>query len=234
MRNGRAELCALVSLVMMSLPVAAIDRQQPTRTNPLVFNFFKQQLIESNVHEDVHGRVRADIDPAILNTFAYSLTRDFCLQVDKKLDDLEQGFMQVQSARSEALGDSGQAGQGAQARWSESLRRVASTARKLHSMLRLILADVRHEDSSAPASSSSHSDPAFEYETKAMGDQILRVDERIKGFLSGETVTISVEELRSGDILILLSRVQAEAGEMGERLDAAPQTAQQASKRPGG
>jgi len=40
-----------------------------------------------------------------------------------------------------------------------------------------------------------------------------------------------VEELRSDDILMLLSRVQAEAGEMEERLDAALQPSQLTAKR---
>ncbi len=230
MRYGWAMLCALVTVAIVCVAVPATDRQQPTRLNPLLFNYFRQQVLQSNVHEDVSGRGRADLDLTLLDTFACSLTRDFCLQVGEKLDDLERGFKQVQSARSEVLSDSGKARPGAQAEWSESLRRVARTAGKLHGMLRLVLAEIRHEVPSAAKARNRESDPGFEDETKVLGDQILRLDQRIKGFLSGKSLTISVEELRDNDILMLLSRVEAEAGEMEERLDVALQPSQWAPK----
>jgi hypothetical protein len=233
MHNRQAEVCTLISVVMMSVAAPAIDRWQPTRTNPLVFNFFRQQILESNLHQDAYGKATADFDTGLLDTFASSLARDFCLRIDERIGDLEQGFRQVQSARSEALRDSGRARQGAQAEWSKSLRHVANTARKLHGMLRLILAGVRHEVPDLPEASTRESDSGFEYETKMLGEQILRLDQRIKNFLSGETFTVSVEELRNDDIMMLLSRVQAEAGGMEAQLDAAMSLSEQGSKGTG-
>ncbi len=228
-----AKLCTSASVLILSVSAPAADPLGPARTNPLVFNFFRQQLLESNAHEDPYGRRYVEVDVRSVDGLAYALARDFCFQVDKRLDDLEQGFQHVQSARSEALRDSGKARPGVRAEWSESLRRVATTARKLHGMLRLILADFRHEAPPAPGVGAQESDRGFEYETKVLGEQILRVDQRIKGFLSGTAHTVSLEELRSGDILMLLSRVQAEAGEMEERLDPGLQPNRRTSKPTG-
>jgi hypothetical protein len=233
MRNGQAKLCALVSVLMVSAPVRAADRPQPARTNPLLFSHFRQQLLDANTHQDAYGRIYVEVDGYALDRQAYSLANDFYLRVDERLDALKQGFNQVQSARLGALNDPAKAGPVARAAWSESLKRLSNVARKLHGMLRLILGGVQAEDSSAPGIIAREFHPGFENETDAMGEQILRLDQRVKGFLSGRTFTVSVEELRGDDILILLSRIQAEALEMKEQLDARGPLSAQSSKQPG-
>ncbi len=233
MHNGQAKLCTLVSVLMVSAPVWAADRPQPARTNPLLFSYFRQQLLDANTHQDAYGRIYMEVDGYALDRQAYSLANDYYLRVDERLDALKQGFNQVQSARLEALNDPGKAGPVAQAAWSESLKRLSNVARKLHGMLRLILGGVQAEDSSAPGIIAREFYPGFENETDAMGEQILRLDQRVKGFLSGRTFTVSVEELRGDDILMLLSRIQAEALEMKEQLDARVPLRAQSSKQPG-
>lgn len=223
MFEGRVSLCILASVAIMAVPASAADRLQPARTNPLLFDYFRQQLLESNLHQDFYGRTYIVLDRYALDRQAGALARDYHFRVEEKLTELEQAFKQVQSARAEALRDAVKAGPGSRAAWLKSLKRISDTTKKLHGMLHLILDGLHSEGLSAPAGNLRHSDPAFEYETKVMGEHILRLDQRIKGFLSGETLTVSVEELRDEGILRLLSRVQTEAAYMRENLDTALQ-----------
>jgi len=231
--NGWVKLCILISVVVMSVPAPAVDHLQPARTNPIVFSYFRQQVLELNVREDAYGRRYVEFDPQTLDRHAYALAMDFFFRVDEKLDALKQGFEQVQLARSEALRYPGEARPGARAAWSESLKHVSDEARDLHRMLSLILGEADPKVVSTPEIDSRELDSGFESETKVMGDQILRLDRRIKGFLLGETFTVSVEELRSGDMLMLLSQVRTEAMEMRKGLDAAFPLRAQSSRRPG-
>ncbi len=234
MHNGQAKLCALVSVLMVSAPVRAADRPQPARTNPLLFSYFRQQLLDANTHQDAYGRIYVEVDGYALDRQAYSLVNDYYLRVDERLDALKQGFNQVQSARLEALNNPAKAGPVARAAWSESLKRLSNVARKLHGMLDgSSSAESRPRTLSAPGIIAGEFYPRFENETDAMGEQILRLDQRVKGFLSGRTFTVSVEELRGDDILMLLSRIQAEALEMKEQLDARVPSRVQNSKQPG-
>jgi len=234
MTNGGARLCALLSVVTMSVSVPAVDRHQPARTNPLLLSYFRQQLLALYVREDAYGRRYLDVDVRSLDSNAYALVRDFCIRVDEKLDALKQGFDQLQLARSEALRDPIEARPALRAAWSESLRHVSDEARDLHRVLGLVLGGIDAKDLSTLEMGTLELDSGFENETKAMGDQILQLDQRIRGFLSGESFTISVEELRSGDMLMLLSRVRAEAGEMRKGLDAAVPLKAQSQRRTGG
>jgi hypothetical protein len=235
MTNGGARLCALLSVVTMSVSAPAVERQQPARTNPLLLSYFRQQLLELYVREDAYGRRYVDVDVRSLDSNAYALVRSFCIRVDEKLDALKQGFDQLQLARSEALRDPIEARPALRAAWSESLRHVSDEARDLHRILGLVLdGGIDAKDLSTLEMGTLELDSGFENETKAMGDQILQLDQRIRGFLSGESFTISVEELRRGDMLMLLSRVRAEAGEMRKGLDAAVPLRAQSQRRTGG
>ncbi|MBP1602201.1 MAG: hypothetical protein H6Q06_2352, partial [Acidobacteria bacterium] len=86
MTNGGARLCALLSVVTLSVSAPAVDRHQPARTNPLLLSYFRQQLLALYVREDAYGRRYLDVDVRSLDSNAYALVRDFCIRVDEKLD----------------------------------------------------------------------------------------------------------------------------------------------------
>jgi len=226
-------LCTLVCMIVAGVPARADDPVQVTRTNPILLNYFRNQLIGADSHAGARGRRRFALDPRSVNQHASALAEDFLSQVTRKLDALRDGFENVQHARSEALLGSVRFKPGVQARWSASLKKVSDEAGDLHGMLNLVFDGVDSKGPSMPEIDSRSLGSGFEKETEMMGDQILRADRRIREFLSGERFSISVDELRDEDMLMLLSRVQAEAKEMRRTLDAVPQLGAESSRRIG-
>ena len=168
-----------------------------------------------------------------MDLHAWALARDFASQVTNKLDALRQGFERTQLARAKALDTPRRIKPGVLAEWSASLKEVSREARHLHGMLSLVFDGVDRKGTSAPEIDSRGLDSGFEAETGLMGDQIQRLDQRIREFLSGESFSISVEELRDEDMLMLLSRVQTAATEMKRVLDTSSRLGSESSTRTG-
>jgi hypothetical protein len=212
--RGWIKVFTFASVIVTSSPATAADSLPQDRTNPMLFSYFRQQMLELSVHQDARWRRRANVDAQSLDLHAWALARDFVSHVNNKLDALRQGFERVQLARSKARGAPGLIKPGARAEWSASLKEVSDEAKHLHGMLKLVFDGVDPKGASSPEIDSRGLESGFEAETGLMGDQIQRLDQRIREFLSGERFSISTEELRDEDMLMLLSRVQTEATEM--------------------
>jgi hypothetical protein len=231
--RGWIKILTLASVMVTSLPATAADSLPQDRTNPMLFSYFRHQMLELSVHQDARGGRRVNFDTQSLDLHAWALARDFVSQVNNKLDAVRQGFERAQLARSKALGAPRLIKPGVRAEWSASLKEVSDEAKHLHGMLKLVFDGVDPKGTSASEIDCRGLESGFEAETGLMGDQIQRLDRWIRDFLSGERFSISVEELRDEDMLMLLSRVQTEAKEMRRILDASGQLGAESSKRTG-
>ena len=227
------QLCILMCMTIMGVSARADDSVQLTRTNPLLLDYFRERLIGLYAHQGPRGRRQVALNARSLNQYALALAEDYLLQVTEKLVALRDGFENVQRARLEAVHGSMGFKSEVQAEWSASLKVVSDEAKHLHGMLNLVFDGVDPEGASAPEIESRGLESGFEEETELMGEQIQRLDQRIRGFLAGERFSISVEELRDEDMLMLLSRVRTEAMEMKRILDASSQLGAESSKRTG-
>ena len=226
-----SQLCSLMCLTMMGVSARADDSVQLTRTNPLLLDYFRERLTGIYAHQGPRGRRQAALNARSLNQYALALAEDYLSQVTERLIALRDGFENVRRARAEAVHGSMGFKSEVQAAWSASLKEVSDEARHLHGMLSLLFDGVDPKGASAPEIDRRGLESGFKEETELMGAQIQRLDQRIRGFLAGETFSISVEELRDEDMLMLLSRVQTEAKEMRWILDASSQLGAESAKR---
>lgn len=213
-------LVFMAAMVFMTSLAVAVEKKSPNGTNPIVHNYFRQQVILIQSREDRFGRLVFLGNLNAVDHQASLLTRDFFSKVEDRMNRMLHHFGDVQAARKKAMHEPVATREHVHSlgRWARSLRLVSDQAKDLHGMLKMVLGNVSSDNRYRPAISKSGLGSGFEEEMHFVEDRMLKATKRIQGFMLGQDHTVSVEELRTGDMLALLQQVRAMAKELSTRL----------------
>ncbi len=210
-----------LTTVLLAVSVArAVEKRSPRSINPVVQNHFREQVILVHSREDRYGRRFFFGNLDAVDHQASLLTREFVSKVEDKMSRMQNYLDDVQAARMKAMYEPADTRARVQSlsRWSKSLDLVSRQAKDLHGMLSTVLGGVLPDDRYRPAVSSHGLGSGFEEEMRFVEDRLSRATRSIRDFMLGRDLTVSVEELRGGNMLALLQQVRAMARELSIRL----------------
>jgi hypothetical protein len=135
----------------------------------------------------------------------------FAAEVVAKLDAMQAAMDTAEAAAEKQRSGSANTPRDYRLLSRKALVELEQQARSLRTLLAVTLVDLRTTDQSKPVIRRRAELDGFAQETALLSAQVDNADLRVREYLFRPTHTVGVEELRSGDILDLLVRVQKTA-----------------------
>jgi hypothetical protein len=180
------------------------------RNNSTLRDYYRRQAFETYSSNDPFGRRRIRASPDQLERHTDRLIEHFHDRLVKNLEDLDAGFREARQARTAWLAAPRRSPE-RRLLWSESrkaLDEVAGSAGDLRRLLSFPLVSLDSRDRFEPEIPPESAAGGFEREFSFLEEELTRAVEEIRNYFLAPTHTVSVGDLRSTNMMILLHRVR--------------------------
>jgi len=194
------------------------DTFESARNNPTLRNHFFRQHIQMTSYMDVYGNLRYRGNVNMLEREVDRLIDDFLARVSQQLGTLKIHFNTVLRSREEMLSkvSNDESRREAQARWKDSLKRMADEAEDLRKSLSYVLRGLDEKSDFKPEIDANANNSGFHKEIRFIQDQIVKAERRIMDYFFVPTHTVNLQDLQGENVMIYLYRV----GKMSKALSA--------------
>ncbi len=167
---------------------------------------------------DVYGNLRYRGNVNMLEREVDRLIDDFLARVSQQLGTLKIHFNTVLRSREEMLSkvSNDESRREAQARWKDSLKRMADEAEDLRKSLSYVLRGLDKKSDFKPEIDANANNSGFHKEIRFIQDQIVKAERRIMDYFFVPTHTVNLQDLQGENVMIYLYRV----GKMSKALSA--------------